>query len=285
MGKTFELCYKKTADTSLCLDLFLPDGTLTPPPLVMWIHGGGWIEGDRKTPLLEWLVPHGFALASIDYRLTGQGTFPNHIIDCKDALIFLKENAAQYGYDPKRIIVAGDSAGGHLAALMGTSAGHTDWEPAGADCSVQAVIDFYGPTVFGREWPNSTKPDSCESQLIGAPVASAQGRARTAAASPLTYIDGSEPPFLIFHGDADDVVPYAQSVYLRDALEKVGVPVSLHRVWGAGHGFSHLALQPEIMHFLFSNAPPLDVREGIIQSTMHMTHNDSFRRHDAVCSL
>jgi len=204
-----------------------------------------------------WQVERGYALASIEYRLTGQGIFPAHIIDCKDALIYLKKNASIYGYDADTIIVAGDSAGGHLAALMGTSSGHADWEPEGADCSVQAVVDYYGPTCAGKDWPGLLEndkglsdPNSVQSQMLGAYIFSMQGLARAAVASPLTYIDGSEPPFLILHGDADEIVPYKQSVYLRDALEAVGVPVSMHRVHGGGHGFRGVDINAVVDAFL-----------------------------------
>ena len=249
MKNPVTLCYKQINDLSLYMDLYTPDSD-HPAPVVMWIHGGAWLEGDRSSPMLAWIVNHGFALASIDYRLSKDGPFPNHIIDCKDALVYLKDIARQYHCDPKRIAVAGDSAGGHLAALMGTSIGHADWEVPGADCSVKAVIDFYGPTDSTRDWPNARLPDSPESQLLGANVTSKAGRAKAAIASPLTYIDGSEPPFLIFHGDADDIVPFSQSLYLRDALEEAGVPVSMQRIWDGGHGFAMEPLKPTILHFL-----------------------------------
>ncbi|MCL1794381.1 MAG: alpha/beta hydrolase [Oscillospiraceae bacterium] len=247
MIKQLDIPYKQINGITLYIDLYMPENEKN-PPLVMWIHGGAWMYGDRKSPILLWQVERGYALASIEYRLTGQGIFPDHIIDCKNALAFLKENAGKYGYDASRIAVAGDSAGGHLAALMGTSSGHADWEPEGVDCSVQAVVDYYGPTALGKEW--ETDPDSVVSQLLGTCVFGKQGRARAAVANPITYVDGSEPPFLILHGDADDLVPYRQSVYLRDALESVGVPVSLHRVHGGGHGFAGAEINAVIDVFL-----------------------------------
>ena len=250
MKTHLDIPYKQINDVTLCIDLYLPENEAN-PPLIMWIHGGAWIAGDRKSPVMLWQVERGYALASIEYRLTGQGTFPDHIIDCKDALLYLKENAGKYGYDKTRIVAAGDSAGGHLAALMGTSIGQADWEPAGADCSVRAAIDYYGPAVLEKNWDRSTDtPDNVISLLLGANVFSKQGKSRAAAANPVTYIDGSEPPFLILHGDADEVVPYRQSIYLRDALEAVGVPVSLHRVHGGGHGFAGADINAVIDAFL-----------------------------------
>ena len=250
MIKYMDIPYKQIGDLTLYIDLYLPENAKN-PPLVMWIHGGAWMYGDKKSPIMLWQVERGYGLASIEYRLTGQGTFPDHIIDCKDALIYLKQNAGKYGYDASRIVVAGDSAGGHLAALMGTSVGHADWEPEGADCSVLAVVDYYGPTAIQKNWDESTNtPDNVISQLLGANVFTKQGMARAAVANPITYINGSEPPFLILHGDADDVVPYTQSICLRDALEAVGVPVHLHRVHGGGHGFAGSDINAVIDAFL-----------------------------------
>jgi acetyl esterase/lipase len=256
MKKYMDILYKNIDGIDLYLDLYLPENG-TNPPLIMWIHGGAWMYGDRKSPGILWQVERGYALASIEYRLTGQGVFPAHIIDCKDALVYLKQNAAKYGYDASRIVAAGDSAGGHLSALMGTSVGHADWEQVSADCSVQAVIDFYGPTALGKEWPGLLEGDkgvsdsnAVQSPMLGAYVFSKQGMARAAIANPITYINGSEPPFLIIHGDADDIVPYKQSIYLRDALEAAGVPVAMHRVHGGGHGFDNAAVNAVIDDFL-----------------------------------
>ncbi|MCL2406593.1 MAG: alpha/beta hydrolase [Defluviitaleaceae bacterium] len=253
MIQYLDILYKQIDGVDLYLDLYLPSSkekTEFPsvpvkPPLILWIHGGAWMHGDRKSPHLLWQVNRGYALASIEYRLSCQAHFPAHIIDCKDALAYLKREADKYGYDANRIIAAGDSAGGHLAALMGTSIGQKDWEQPGLDYSVQAVVDYYGPITLRGEWPgilgadNGLKdPDSVQSQFLGADLFSKQGRARAAVADPTTYIDGGEPPFLILHGDGDDVVPYKQSVYLRNALERAGVPVSLYRSFGGGHSLS-----------------------------------------------
>ena len=256
MKKHMDILYKQIGGIDLYLDLYLPEN-IENPPLIMWIHGGAWMYGDRKSPILLRQVERGYALASIEYRLTKQAIFPAHIIDCKDALIYLKQNADKYGYDDSRIAVAGDSAGGHLAALMGTSAGHADWETDGADCSVQVVVYYYGPTSLGKEWPGLMESDkglddleAVQSQLLGSYIFSQQGKARAAVADPITYIDGSEPPFLIIHGDADGTVPYKQSIYLRDALETAGVPVAMHRVHGGGHGFDNAAVNAVVDDFL-----------------------------------
>ena len=249
MKEILDIVYRETSDGPLMMDLFLPQG-VDNPPLILWIHGGAWQIGDRKWCLLKRQADRGYAVASVDYRLSGTAIFPAQIVDCKEALLFLRANAAQYGYDGSRVAVGGDSAGGHLAALMGTSAGHSHWEPEGADCAVQAVVDFYGPTAFWRDWPNARKDNSPEACLIGAPATSMQGRMLAAAASPLTYVDGKEPPFLILHGDCDDTVPYSQSLLLRNALEKAGVSVAMHRVFGGGHGFDSPAANAVVDAFL-----------------------------------
>jgi len=250
-----DIVFKQINGITLCIDLYMPENEPN-PPLILWIHGGAWLCGDRKWVHMLEQVERGYAVASIDYRLTGQGVFPDHIVDCKDALVFLKQNATKYGYDAGRIAVGGDSAGGHLAALMGTSIGHADWEPEGADCTVQAVLDFYGPTSLGDGWERlvdngPSDPDAIQSRFLGAHIFSAQGRMRAAAASPITYINGSEPPFLIIHGDKDDIVPYKQSLLLRNALEAAGNSVSMLRVREGGHGFERsVALQATIDEFL-----------------------------------
>jgi acetyl esterase/lipase len=104
MIKYMDIEYKQIGDITLYLDLYMPENE-TNPPLIMWIHGGAWMYGDRKWVGMLWQVERGYAVASVDYRLTGQGVFPDHIIDCKDVLIYLKENVEKYGYDATRIVV------------------------------------------------------------------------------------------------------------------------------------------------------------------------------------
>jgi len=254
MKEDLDILYKQVDGVDLYLDLFMPDDAEN-PPLILWIHGGAWMYGDRKSPGMRWQVERGYALASIEYRLVedkpdGSVIFPQNIIDCKDALVFLKQNASKYGYDPARVIVAGDSADGHLASLMGASVGHAEWEREGADCSVQAVVEFYGPSSFADIKDSPEDIEHVTSYLLGAPVYSAVGRMRAAAANPVTYISGKEPPFLILHGDNDPLVPYAQAIYLRNALEEAGVAVGLHRVFGGDHGFDSASVNRAIDEFL-----------------------------------
>ena len=231
--------------------MFLPDGTES-PPLIFWIHGGAWMMGDRKWCGMKNQIERGYAVVSVDYRLSTEAPFPACIEDCKYALAFLRGNAGKYPVDMSRVCAAGDSAGGHLAALMGVSSGHAGWEPEGADCSVQAVIDFFGPAWFKRGYPQDPGQDNTVvNKLLGVPVTSAKGIMAAAAASPVTYIDGAEPPFLILHGDQDETVSIGQSRMLRDELEKYGVSVAMHTVFGGGHCFdSTPAIEAVINTFL-----------------------------------
>lgn len=227
--------YKRIETRDLFMDIFLPEGIS--PPLIMWIHGGGWKELNRTWNLAMPMLERGYAVASVDYRYSDEGPFPTQMLDLKDALLFLKKNACQYGYDGERIAVSGDSAGGHLSALMGVSAGNQDWENVQGDYSVQAVIDMCGPTNLTLTFQGSEEKTNPATELLRAPVSSKAGLGRAAVASPLTYINGSEPPFLILHGSDDPVVFPEQSRLLRNALEKAGVPVMMYLIPGAVHAF------------------------------------------------
>jgi len=227
----------------LLLDLHLPVG-VEKPPLNLFIHGGGWMNGDRNRCKLAWVAKHGYAIASIEYRLSQEAKFPAQIHDCKGALRWLRAHDKEYGYDSSRVVVAGTSAGGHLAALMGTSgdvdelegetAGNTD-----QSSRVQAAIDYYGPSDFVKRSENQpSKTDDPKGgvyQLIGGPVK--QNLEKAKFASPATYIDSDDPPLLILHGENDKTVFLDQSEWLRDLYQKAGLDVHLHVVPGAGHGW------------------------------------------------
>jgi acetyl esterase/lipase len=228
--------YKRVETRDLYLDIFLPDEEN--PPLIMWIHGGGWKELNRTWNLAMPMLEKGYAVATVDYRYCDEGRFPTQMLDLKDAMLFLRRHADQYGYDGRKIAVSGDSAGGHLCTLMGVSAGNRDWETIEGDYSVQAVIDMCGPTELSMALQGKEdEPDNLIAELLGAPVTSKRGLSLAAAASPMTYIDGSEPPFLILHGSEDPVVSPEHSRLLRNALEKAGVPVMMYLIPGSVHAF------------------------------------------------
>jgi acetyl esterase/lipase len=195
------------------LDIYLPANAKGKLPLVVFIHGGGWIGNDKYADMgympntINAMLDNDFAVASIDYRFAQDAVFPAILQDCNKAVSFLYDNAAKYNLDDKRIALMGFSAGGHLASLMGTSHNNNlknlyfanSYRPF----KYKAVVDFYGPmdlTLF----PGSEDPKSPESILIGATPVARPDLAK--AASPLTYIDKNDPPVLIFHGEKDNIV-------------------------------------------------------------------------------
>ncbi|MBI1390388.1 MAG: alpha/beta hydrolase fold domain-containing protein [bacterium] len=239
-----DVVYSTVDGIDLALDVIYPanaDASLH--PLVVWIHGGAWLAGDKSGNPAAMLVSHGFAAASINYRLTQQAIWPAQIHDCKAAIRFLRAHAEQYRIDSKRIGVWGSSAGGHLAAMLGTSGGVSELEGDGGwldqSSRVQAVCDFYGPTNFKRmlDQPSAmdhASADSPESRLVGGRVADMEETVRSA--DPITYINADDPPFLIAHGDRDMTVPFNQSQLLYDALQAANVESELIVVEGGGHG-------------------------------------------------
>jgi acetyl esterase/lipase len=219
------------------VDIYLPDEGKGPFPVIAVIHGGAFMMGDKRDvqqlPMLEGLK-RGYAVVCIEYRLSGEAIFPAQIYDCKAAIRFLRANAQKYGFDAKRIAAWGGSAGGHLSSLVGTSAGVKDLEdlsmgfPA-EDCSVQAVVDWYGPTedflkmdeelqTSGCGVPDHSAPESPESLLLGSLITEVPELVRRA--SPMTYVSAHTPPFLIQHGLLDQLVPVQQSIHFAEAIEK-----------------------------------------------------------------
>jgi acetyl esterase/lipase len=220
------------------LDLYIPEKATAPLPLIIWIHGGGWALGNKSDapPPLP-LAAKGFALASIDYRLSQHGLFPAQIEDCKAAVRWLRANASRYNLDPEHFAAWGSSAGGHLAAMLGTTSDTREFDVANnleQSSRVHAVVDWFGPTDFLKMGGDHDRPDSFESQLIGGPIQ--ENKSKAARANPIAYITGKAPPFLIMHGTRDTTVPMNQSELLAEALEEAGIEVKLVRVSGARHG-------------------------------------------------
>jgi len=248
------------------LDLYLPGQPEVPGPLplIVWVHGGAWRAGSKqRCPALRFLNK-GYAVASINYRLSQHAIFPAQIEDCKAAIRWLRKYAKKYNLDPKRIGVWGSSAGGHLVALLGTTGDVKKFDKGPnleVASRVHAVCDFFGPTDFiemGR-FPsnmNHHAPDSPESQLIGGPVL--QNKTACRSANPITYISEDDPPFLIMHGDNDMTVPLNQSQLLYEALKKAGVKVKFHTVKGGGHGFSGPQVDKLVDDFFDANLKPKD---------------------------
>ena len=235
------------------LDLYVPDAGKN-LPLIIWIHGGAWRGGNKTHYFPKAYLNAGYAGASINYRLSQHAIFPAQIEDVKAAVRWLRANSETYRIDPSRFAAWGSSAGGHLVAMLGTTGDIAEFkvgENLHVSSQVQAVVDYYGPTDFlqmdAQRLPDGLvhdAPDSPESQLVGGPIQ--ENEDRVAKANPITYVSKEDPPFLIIHGDQDKLVPYQQSVLLKDALEKAGVPVKFYRVEGGGHGWFRDPKVPEL---------------------------------------
>ena len=244
-----DLAYAATDNPRQKLDLFLPEKRATdkPLPLVAFIHGGGWRNGDKGSGLrrVAAFVESGeFVGASIGYRLSGEAIWPAQIHDCKAAIRWLRAHAKEFGFDPDRIAVMGSSAGGHLVAMLGTSGdvkkleGNLGQHKA-ISSRVNCVVDEFGPTNFltMNDFPGKMDhlaEDSPESKLLGQQITKVPELVREA--SPITYVTKDDPPILILHGTKDPLVPYQQSVVFAEALRKVGVTVTLQKIENGEHG-------------------------------------------------
>ena len=236
------------------LDLLVPQGAASPVPLVIYIHGGGWISGSR-TPIpagISALCSRGYAVASLDYRLSDQAVWPAQIQDVKGAVRWLRARAATYNLDPDRFAAWGWSAGGQLAAMLGTTGelstvtvggttvdleGTVGGHP-GVSSRVQAVIDWYGQSDFLRMrfYQSNTNHDSHtspEGRLLGGFPQQLPELAATAGA--VTFASADDPPFLLMHGDEDPLVPFNQSELLAEALRAHRVETAFVPLHGAGH--------------------------------------------------
>ncbi|QDV72707.1 alpha/beta hydrolase [Botrimarina mediterranea] len=254
---------------ALHIDLWLPQAS-DPTPLVVWIHGGAWMGGSYNAPPigLKQLLDRGFAVASVEYRLSGEAIAPAQIHDVKGAVRYLRANAEEYNLDPDAFAAWGSSAGGHLTALLATSGGVADAEGdigGNLDHSsvIQAAVNYFGPTDLlqmnadVRTPPGSgidhDAPNSPESRLIGfdgpgegigvlrdnlfnpaTPFPEKASLVRLM--NPIEHVTADDAPIFIAHGDQDSSVPILQSVRLDQALRIAGVEHEFHRVVGEGHG-------------------------------------------------
>jgi acetyl esterase/lipase len=254
-----DVVYKRVNGRDLQLDIYSPKSITHPLPVVLWIFGNRWSRGSKDHPPPLDLMSRGYIIVSIDYRLSGEAPFPAAIEDCKAAVRWIRANAAAYHFDPDHIGVWGHSAGGHLAALLGTTAGVTELE--GGDDNphfssrVQAVCDMAGPSdivQFYEAVSNSNDSmarvaKSSIEQFLGGSVE--QNRAKAIAASPTTYVTKDDPPFLIIHGENDMSIPVSQSEVLASKLKAAGVHVNLIVAENKGHGVGGPAFAEEITSF------------------------------------
>lgn len=223
----------------LLMDVYVPVRSAPPVACVLWIHGGAWLEGDRRSLPYNWpeglffrsLVEAGLAVATVDYRLSGEARWPAQLDDVGDALRFLRERADDFGVDPTRIAVAGESAGGHLAAMLAVAPQGPPLRAAALLYGVMDLLDFEGQVT-----PATDPRKAPEALLIGAPADEAPEE--FAAASPITHVHAQVPPTLLIAGELDHLVPSRQSVRMHEALVAAGAPdVTLDLVPGADHCF------------------------------------------------
>ena len=246
-----DLEFAKPNGYSLKLDLYRPKERTEELPIVIWVHGGGWKNGSKTNCKASWLAQHGFAVASISYRLTDVAQWPAQIDDCRASVRWLRANAKEHGLNPKNIGVFGSSAGGHLVALMGT-------RPVDEAGRVQAVCDWFGPTDLLTMPPNNvgngrTEEDIAQSNgalLLGATVRDIPDKAKDASA--LNHVSSDDAPFLIMHGSEDPGVPLDQSIKFHEKLRAADVEAELIVIDGAKHGgpeFNEEKQQLRILEF------------------------------------
>ena len=214
------------------LDLYLPAVTSKPLPVIVSVHGGGWTSGDKRLCPAIRFATNGYAVAAINYLFSQHAIFPAQIHDCKAAIRWLRANAAKYSLDAEHIGAWGGSAGGQLVMLLGTTDGVKEFEGPGGNenqsSRVQAVVDWFGPSDFLTLGPKDTR-----TKLLGGDAQ--QNKPVAIKASPITYVSSNSAPFLIMHGDQDNVVALSQSEVFHEALKKTGAESTLVVVKGAGH--------------------------------------------------
>ena len=249
-----DLIYYQEGRLKLRLDVRRPRQSETPSqtppqtsalrPALIYVHGGAWVLGDKKQqglPVMSRLAARGWVCFAINYRLSPRATFPDHIIDVKRAIAWVRAHAADYQVDPSLIVIAGNSAGGHLASLAALTPNDPEYQPGfeSADTHVSACMSFYGVYDFTDRhgvWPNPGLSRLLERQVMKASLHDNPNAFEKA--SPIARINPDAPPFLVIHGDADSLVPIQQARHFVTALrQSSGQPVAFAEVPGAQHAF------------------------------------------------
>ena len=238
--EVLDVPFGTVGDLTLRLDIIRPDPLPTAPmPAIVYVHGGGWFEGDKSQNRNQPLAERGFFTVSINYRLSHEAIYPAQLDDVKAAIRWLRRHARELHVDPQRIGVWGHSAGAHLAALAGTTGHLAGWDESVNEgeltSRVQAVAMLAGPTDVLQVPAWCDDPDSWPARLVGGPLAQRLSQARQA--NPIHFVKGGEPPFLVIHGGLDDLVPSSQSDLLVQALRAVGSDVRFEYMPDAGHEF------------------------------------------------
>ncbi|MDD1828505.1 alpha/beta hydrolase [Photobacterium sp. ZSDE20] len=264
-----DILFKTVETREIKLDLYLPttqanaDGKY---PLLVWVHGGAWKRGTKddiptKNPLLlNSVLSEGYALASVDYRLSGEATFPKPVEDINDAINYLHDNASKYNLAADSLVMMGRSAGGHLAGLVGASNTYGDISfYSKPNYQIAGVVSFFGPTdllELGNKGNRPTSKKSSVSRFLG-DIPSEVPELATQA-STTSYINSDAPPYIQFHGTLDKRVPLEQSQILKDVLDKYGIENKLFIEEGVGHSapiFDTDKYVPHVIAFLERHYP------------------------------
>lgn len=266
--KYLDIVYASSSPTQK-LDIYLPSEGVGPFPIMFVIHGGGFEIGDKRdVTLLSFLegIKYGFAVVSVNYRLSREAQFPAAVQDVKAAMRWIRAHHEEYSLDPERIAALGGSAGGNLAAMLGTTGRTTDFDDPVLgnlefSSEVHAVVDWFGPLDFlamdeqhaqnGVDKQDHSRADSPESKYLGALITTFPELVKKA--NPVTYLHPGVPPFFIQHGNRDDLVPYQQSQNLAEAIKRIapGALAHFELLDGAGHG-DPLFETPENMAKVFA---------------------------------
>ena len=261
---TRDVVYRRVAGTVLKLDVVAPAAEGSNRPAILQIHGGSWVMGDKREqgwPLLSHLAANGWVCFNLNYRLSPGATFPDHLIDLKAGLAWVREHADEWRIDPNFIAVTGGSAGGHLAALMALTANDPEYQPGfeDADTSVQAAVPIYGVYDFTSRLGTNRLPfwyRRLEQQIMKAFRSEEPEKFRRA--SPIDRIHPDAPPFFIIHGDRDTLAPVEEARYFADELRQCSSsPVYYAELTGAQHAFD-LFCSPRTAHMLVAVLKFLD---------------------------
>ena len=258
--------YKRVDGRNLKLDIYSPKSITHPLPAILWIHGHRWSYGSKEQRPPVNFMAHGYIVVSLDYRLSGEAPFPAAIEDCKAAVRWLRANAATYHIDPDHIGAGGHSAGGHLAALLGTSGGVASLEGGGDNLNfssqIQAVCALSGPTDLLRLYEgvahategSGLRAKTSIEQFLGG--SGEQIKAKAVAASPITYVSKDDAAFLLIHGENDRSIPVSQSEVFASKLKAAGVDATLEIARGRGHGVGGPNFAGEILSFFDEHLKP-----------------------------
>jgi len=261
---TRDIIFRRVAGTVLKLDVVAPAEPGRGRPAIMQIHGGSWVMGDKREqgwPLLSHLAANGWVCFNLNYRLSPGATFPDHLIDLKAGLAWIRDHADDWGIDPDFIAVTGGSAGGHLAALMGLTANDPEYQPGfeQADTALQAAVPIYGVYDFTSRLGTNRLPfwyKRLEQQIMKAFRSEEPEKFRRA--SPIDRIHPDAPPFFIIHGDRDTLAPVEDARYFAAELRRVSSsPVVYAELTGAQHAFD-VFCSPRTAHMLVAVLKFLD---------------------------